>query len=113
MFFIGYGKDGLLVGITQPRRVAAISVASRVAEEMQCTLGHQVGYQVRFDDRTSKGDKLYIGIVAFIFVFINIAENDVLLVLLLYVGLPQNVSQQYLWVSLLILYKLDTLKSSI
>ena len=56
---LGYGKYGL-VGVTQPRRVAAISVASRVAEELQCTLGHQVGYQVRFDDRTSKGDKLGI-----------------------------------------------------
>ncbi|KAM8768274.1 putative ATP-dependent RNA helicase DHX40 [Acanthopagrus schlegelii] len=42
------------VGITQPRRVAAITVAQRVALEMQCTLGREVGYQVRFDDCTSQ-----------------------------------------------------------
>lgn len=42
------------IGITQPRRVAAITVAQRVAQEMQCTLGREVGYQVRFDDCTSQ-----------------------------------------------------------
>ncbi|XP_077980286.1 putative ATP-dependent RNA helicase DHX40 [Glandiceps talaboti] len=49
----GYGNHGM-IGVTQPRRVAAISVASRVAEEQRCTLGQEVGYQVRFDDITSK-----------------------------------------------------------
>uniref|UniRef100_A0AAQ5XQY0 RNA helicase n=1 Tax=Amphiprion ocellaris TaxID=80972 RepID=A0AAQ5XQY0_AMPOC len=48
----GFCKDGK-IGITQPRRVAAITVAQRVAQEMQCTLGREVGYQVRFDDCTS------------------------------------------------------------
>ncbi|XP_070579352.1 probable ATP-dependent RNA helicase DHX40 isoform X2 [Ptychodera flava] len=43
-----------MIGITQPRRVAAISVATRVAEEMGCSIGRDVGYQVRFDDTTSK-----------------------------------------------------------
>ncbi|XP_069471234.1 probable ATP-dependent RNA helicase DHX40 isoform X2 [Ambystoma mexicanum] len=43
-----------MIGVTQPRRVATISVALRVAEELQCSLGHTVGYQVRFDDCTSK-----------------------------------------------------------
>lgn len=42
------------IGVTQPRRVAAITVAQRVAQEMQCTLGREVGYQVRFDDCTSQ-----------------------------------------------------------
>ncbi|MEQ2203929.1 hypothetical protein XENOCAPTIV_005432 [Xenoophorus captivus] len=42
------------IGITQPRRVAAITVAQRVAQEMKCTLGREVGYQVRFDDCTSQ-----------------------------------------------------------
>lgn len=50
--FVGFCKDGN-IGITQPRRVAAITVAQRVAQEMQCSLGKEVGYQVRFDDFTS------------------------------------------------------------
>ena len=41
------------VGITQPRRVAAMSVATRVAEEMHSAVGGLVGYKVRFDDKTS------------------------------------------------------------
>ncbi|KAJ8037867.1 putative ATP-dependent RNA helicase DHX40 [Holothuria leucospilota] len=49
----GYSKHGL-IGVTQPRRVAAMSVARRVAEELDCELGTKVGYQVRFDDCTSK-----------------------------------------------------------
>ncbi|KAM3615418.1 uncharacterized protein V6R79_002054 [Siganus canaliculatus] len=49
----GICKDGK-IGITQPRRVAAITVAQRVSQEMKCTLGREVGYQVRFDDCTSQ-----------------------------------------------------------
>lgn len=49
----GFCRDGK-IGITQPRRVAAITVAQRVSQEMQCSLGRVVGYQVRFDDCTSK-----------------------------------------------------------
>jgi ATP-dependent helicase HrpA len=41
------------IGVTQPRRLAATSVAARVAAEIGCPLGADVGYQVRFDDRTS------------------------------------------------------------
>jgi len=41
------------IGVTQPRRLAATSVAARVATEIGCTLGTDVGYQVRFDDRTT------------------------------------------------------------
>lgn len=40
--------------MTQPRRVATMSVAQRVAEEMNSSLGSIVGYQVRFDDCTSE-----------------------------------------------------------
>lgn len=46
------GKSGC-IGITQPRRVAAISVAQRVAQEQNVTLGKLVGYCVRFEDVTS------------------------------------------------------------
>ncbi|KAI5478061.1 pre-mRNA-splicing factor ATP-dependent RNA helicase DHX16 [Pseudohyphozyma bogoriensis] len=49
----GYTKNGLKVGCTQPRRVAAMSVASRVAEEVGCRLGAEVGYSIRFEDCTS------------------------------------------------------------
>lgn len=42
-----------LIGVTQPRRIAATSVAARVAEELKCPLGRDVGYQIRFENRTS------------------------------------------------------------
>ncbi|KAJ6653691.1 hypothetical protein lerEdw1_008817 [Lerista edwardsae] len=51
--FTGFAKHGA-IGVTQPRRVAAMSVAQRVAEEMNCPLGSIVGYQVRFDDCISE-----------------------------------------------------------
>jgi len=41
------------IGLTQPRRIAATSVAARIAEELGSPLGQDVGYKVRFDDRTS------------------------------------------------------------
>jgi pre-mRNA-splicing factor ATP-dependent RNA helicase DHX38/PRP16 len=49
----GYGKTGM-IGCTQPRRVAAMSVAKRVSEEMEVKLGGTVGYAIRFEDCTSK-----------------------------------------------------------
>ena len=42
-----------MVACTQPRRVAAMSVAQRVSEEMDVTLGEEVGYSIRFEDKTS------------------------------------------------------------
>lgn len=41
------------IGCTQPRRVAAVSVAKRVAEEVGCRVGQEVGYTIRFEDCTS------------------------------------------------------------
>ena len=49
----GRGAAGL-IGCTQPRRIAARAVASRVAQELQVELGGAVGYQVRFTERTSE-----------------------------------------------------------
>ena len=49
----GFTKDGLKVGCTQPRRVAAMSVAARVAEEMGVKVGNEVGYAIRFEDNTN------------------------------------------------------------
>jgi len=43
-----------IVACTQPRRVAATSIAARVSDEMDVTLGEHVGYNVRFDDMSSK-----------------------------------------------------------
>ena len=49
------GEKGQLIGHTQPRRIAASSVAKRIAEELKTPLGEVVGYKVRFQDRLSKG----------------------------------------------------------
>lgn len=48
----GLGRRGL-IGHTQPRRLAAVSVANRIAEELGCQPGQGVGYQVRFNDHQS------------------------------------------------------------
>lgn len=53
----GFTKDGM-IGCTQPRRVAAMSVAKRVAEEVGCKLGEEVGYTIRFEDCTSPATKI-------------------------------------------------------
>ncbi|KAH7110839.1 P-loop containing nucleoside triphosphate hydrolase protein [Dendryphion nanum] len=47
-----------MVACTQPRRVAAMSVAQRVAEEMDVELGEEVGYSIRFEDKTSPSTML-------------------------------------------------------
>jgi len=49
----GRGIDGI-IGCTQPRRIAATTVAARIAEELESLLGEAVGYKIRFRDRTGK-----------------------------------------------------------
>lgn len=56
-FLLSLGMKGV-IAVTQPRRVAAITVAKRVAQEMQCKLGEQVGFTVRFEDCTSPNTKI-------------------------------------------------------
>lgn len=51
------GKEKI-IGCTQPRRVAATSVAKRVAEEVGCQVGEEVGYYVRFEDVTSSKTRI-------------------------------------------------------
>ncbi|RJS46277.1 ATP-dependent RNA helicase HrpA [Nocardioides cavernaquae] len=52
------GREGKLIGHTQPRRIAARSVAERIASELGTELGDTVGYQVRFTDRTSRESRV-------------------------------------------------------
>lgn len=54
----GYSKFGM-IGCTQPRRVAAMSVAKRVSDEMNTKLGDDVGYAIRFEDCTSEVSKIW------------------------------------------------------
>ncbi|KND02764.1 ATP-dependent helicase HrpA [Spizellomyces punctatus DAOM BR117] len=53
----GLTQQGI-IAITQPRRVAAISIAKRVADELGTKLGDKVGYSIRFDDTTSPSTKI-------------------------------------------------------
>lgn len=54
---LGYGERGL-IGHTQPRRIAARTVASRIASELKTDLGDGVGYQVRFTDNSSANTRI-------------------------------------------------------
>ena len=54
----GWADAGRCVACTQPRRVAAQTVAVRVAEEMGCRLGAEVGYSIRFEDVSTKARTL-------------------------------------------------------
>lgn len=58
LFNAGFCNDGKLIGITQPRRVAAVTVAKRVAEECNVDLGQKVGYAIRFEDVTSSSTRI-------------------------------------------------------
>jgi ATP-dependent RNA helicase DDX35 len=51
----GYGLKGNCIGVTLPRRIGVISVASRVADEVGTLLGHAVGYSVRFNSKFNQG----------------------------------------------------------
>ena len=53
----GFTQNGK-IACTQPRRVAAMSVAKRVAEEVGCRLGQEVGYTIRFEDCTSPATRI-------------------------------------------------------
>ena len=53
----GFANSGM-IGCTQPRRVAAMSVASRVSDEVGCRLGEEIGYTIRFEDKTNDNTKI-------------------------------------------------------
>ncbi|KAH9312164.1 hypothetical protein KI387_027199, partial [Taxus chinensis] len=58
LFDAGFCRGGKVIGITQPRRVAAVTVATRVAEEASVQLGQEVGYSIRFEDATSRATRI-------------------------------------------------------
>ena len=57
---LGRGSHGHQIVHTQPRRIAARTVAERIAAEMGVRLGEEIGYQVRFTDDTSKATRLKV-----------------------------------------------------
>ena len=57
---LGRGTHGKQIVHTQPRRIAARTVAERIASEMGVKLGDEVGYQVRFTDESSSGTRLRV-----------------------------------------------------
>ncbi|KAG7592931.1 Helicase C-terminal [Arabidopsis thaliana x Arabidopsis arenosa] len=58
LYNAGFCREGKMIGITQPRRIAAVTVAKRVAEECEVELGQKVGYSIRFDDTTTSSTRL-------------------------------------------------------
>ncbi|EFJ40817.1 DEAH-box nuclear pre-mRNA splicing factor [Volvox carteri f. nagariensis] len=57
LYEAGYASDGM-IAVTQPRRVGAVTVAKRVAEERGVQLGREVGYAVRFEDCSSSATRI-------------------------------------------------------
>ena len=57
MYEAGYASDGRIIGVTEPRRVAATSMANRVAEEMNLHNG-EVGYQIRFEGNVKENTRI-------------------------------------------------------
>ena len=55
----GYAKNGI-IGVTQPRRIAALSVSEFIARQMSCRLGDLIGYKMRFEDKTTPDTQIKI-----------------------------------------------------
>ncbi len=68
----GRGIFGI-IGCTQPRRVAAVTVAHRIAEELDEEVGRSVGYQIRFEDRSGRNNYIKIMTDG---ILLNEAQND-------------------------------------
>ncbi|CAB4066530.1 DHX37 [Lepeophtheirus salmonis] len=58
LYEAGYAEDGKMIGVTEPRRVAALSMSKRVAEEMNLDFGDEVGYQIRFEGNAKDSTKI-------------------------------------------------------
>jgi RNA helicase HrpA len=59
LYEAGYSQNGI-IGVTQPRRIAAVSVSEFIARQMETPLGGLVGYKMRFEDRTGPQTKIKI-----------------------------------------------------
>ena len=59
LYQAGYAKTGA-IGVTQPRRIASLSVSEFIAAQMETRLGGIVGYKMRFEDKTEPGTKIKI-----------------------------------------------------
>ena len=68
----GRGLSGV-IGCTQPRRVAAVTVAHRIAEELGEEIGRSVGYKIRFEERSGKNNCIKIMTDG---ILLNEAQND-------------------------------------
>ncbi|PFX22231.1 putative pre-mRNA-splicing factor ATP-dependent RNA helicase DHX16 [Stylophora pistillata] len=75
----GFTKGKMKIGCTQPRRVAAMSVAARVSEEMGTKLGNEVGYSIRFEDCCSERTIIKVVLAT------NIAETSLTIDGIIYV----------------------------
>ncbi|KAL0875561.1 hypothetical protein Bca101_025266 [Brassica carinata] len=58
LFNAGFCREGKMIGISQPRCIAAVTAAKKVAEECDVQLGQRVGYSIRFDNTTSSSTRL-------------------------------------------------------
>ena len=85
----GYGQSGM-IGCTQPRRVAAMSVAKRVSEEMEVKLGEEVGYAIRFEDCTSEKTVIKCKLLPLIKLTVDMTDG-----VLLRESLQQNDLERY------------------
>ncbi|EEB11960.1 ATP-dependent RNA helicase, putative [Pediculus humanus corporis] len=56
LYEAGWTEEGQIIGVTEPRRIAATTLAARVSEERGCPLGQLVGYTIRFDDCSKVGE---------------------------------------------------------
>ena len=68
----GRGISGV-IGCTQPRRVAAVTVAHRIAEELGEKIGRSVGYQIRFEDRSGRNNYIKVMTDG---ILLNETQND-------------------------------------
>ena len=58
LYSSGWASEGKAIVCTQPRRVAVLSISKRVAQEVGCILGDEVGYMIRFDSKYSNKTKI-------------------------------------------------------
>lgn len=79
----GYGNHGYQIAITQPRRVACVSLANRVADERGSMIGREIGYRIRFDDCWSEEEtkvkvRVLLAVVDLLYSPMLISERNLL-----------------------------------